>query len=367
MEPLKNMYSNKFLSEIADIGAATLPGFDRKRFLNHVLGTGWELLELKQRIRRISTALAGEFTGEYPEDLNMVLLYTKALHKHSGRDDSFLYMFIPDYIEQYGLAYPAISLEAMAHITILSSCEYAIRQFIIADQNTSLQVMFGWTSHPHPSVRRLASEGCRPRLPWAIALPALKRDPTPVLPILERLCNDDSEFVRRSVANNLNDIAKDNPAFVLQLAEAWMGRSQHTDRIFKHGCRTLLKKADARALGIFGWDDQPQCAVVDLVLENSVISIGDHLVFSFGLVNQHEAARQLRVEYAITYAKANSKTGRKVFKITENEYQPGNMVTFRRRQSFADMTTRRHYAGAHVIEILINGMEKARALFEVKE
>lgn len=360
------MYSNKFLAEIADIGAATLPGFVKERFLNHVFSSGWELLELKQRIRRISTALAGELKGDYEQDIKAVLQYTKALHKHAGRDDSFLYMFIPDYIEQYGLAHPAVSLDAMTQITMLSSCEYAIRPYIIADQNASLQVMLTWTNHSHPSVRRLASEGCRPRLPWAMALPALKVDPNPILPILERLCNDDSEFVRRSVANNLNDIAKDNPEFVLRIADAWKGKSLQTDRILKHGCRTLLKKADARALGVFGLDDQPQCAVVDLVLENAAIAIGEHLVFSFVLVNQHVGAKHLRVEYAITYAKANNKTGRKVFKITENEYQPGKRTGFRKRQSFADMTTRKHYAGAHVIEILINGKEKARALFQVE-
>lgn len=365
MEPLKNMYSPAFLGKVADVAVGSINGFDKKTFLDQVFSNNWEQLELKQRVRRVSTVLHNMFSGNYERDIKQLLLLTDALHKHAGRDNTFEYIFLADYVEQYGLAHPAESLKAMERITILCSCEYAIRPYLVQDQSGTLKVMLSWASHAHASVRRLASEGCRPRLPWGMALQQLKKDPAPILPILEKLKDDPSEFVRKSVANNINDIAKDNPAIALQLAQKWIGQSRNTDWIIKHGCRTLLKKANADVLQLFGLSHQPQCTVTNLALQRKKIAIGDHLQFSFTLVNDAVFAMPFRVEYAITYAKANGKQSRKVFKITENTYQPSTPLTFARKQSFADMTTRKHYSGTHLIEILINGASKAKAEFLV--
>jgi len=233
--------------------------------------------------------------------------------------------------------------------------------------DAALKVMKGWCSHGHPSVRRLASEGCRPRLPWAMALPALKKDPSPILPILEKLKNDPSEFVRKSVANNLNDITKDNPDVAIRIAKKWKGYSRNTDWIIKHGCRTLLKKANNDALQLFGLDSSLACSVTDFKLRSKNINIGDHLHFAFILVNEEPNDVALRIEYIINYAKANNKQSRKIFKVTENTYLPGKPVLFSRKQSFADMTTRKHYPGRHTISIVVNGVEKAMVAFEVKE
>lgn len=365
MEPLKNMYNPAFLGKVANVATAALKGFNRDAFLKQIFADGWHQLELKQRVRRISTVLHAMLSGNYSNDVKQLLKLTEALHKHAGRDNTFEYIFLADYVEQFGLAHHAASLQAMERITILCSCEYAIRPYLIQDQEATLQIMLRWASHAHPSVRRLASEGCRPRLPWGMALPQLKKDPTPILPILEILKNDPSEFVRKSVANNINDIAKDNPEIALRIAYGWAGQTRETDWIIKHGCRTLLKKANVEALQLFGLSHQPLCTVSDLKLQRKKIAIGDHLHFSFSLVNDAEAPSSLRVEYAITYAKANGKQSRKVFKITENSYHPSVAVPFTRKQSFADMTTRKHYAGEHTIEILINGASKASAIFEV--
>lgn len=359
------MYNPAFLQRVADVATASIKGFDSATFLKDVFADGWEQLELKQRIRRISTVLHSQLPGKFPADVKQLLNFTRALHKMSGRDDSFLYMFVPDYIEQYGTAHVQESLAAMETVTILSSCEFAIRPFIIEDKVAVLKVMLGWTSHEHASVRRLASEGCRPRLPWAMALPELKKDPSLILPILDKLKNDPSEFVRKSVANNLNDIAKDNQAVLLALTKKWMGSSKNTDWILKHGCRTLLKKADVTALQMFGLSHEPQSKVDNLKLQHNSLKIGEHLHFSFTLTSESTVPAALRVEYAITYAKANDKQSRKVFKITENTYQPGQVARFSRKQSFADMTTRKHYAGAHSIAILINGQEQAGIEFIV--
>lgn len=365
MEPLKNMYNRNLLQYIADVATDAIPHFRKEDFVKAVFSEGWEELELKQRIRRISTSLHSVLTGNYKADIKDILKLAKAIHKSVGRDNTFEYIFLPDFIEQYGTGHFSESLNAMEKITVLSSCEFAIRPFLIKDMSAVLPVMLQWTNHSHPSVRRLASEGCRPRLPWGLALPALKKDPSPVLPILEVLRNDPSEFVRRSVANNLNDIAKDNPQVVLSVAAHWQGHSAETDKILKHGCRTLLKKANPEALTIFGLVLSPPCTVSALCLRNKNIGIGDELNFSFDLLHHATTATRLRIEYIITYAKANGKQSSKVFRITENTYDAASTVSYSRKQSFADMTTRKHYAGAHRLAIAVNGQEMAALDFEV--
>jgi len=200
-----------------------------------------------------------------------------------------------------------------------------------------------------------------------MALPALKAEPAPILPILEKLKHDSSEFVRRSVANNLNDIAKDNPLVVKEIAEKWMGQSREIDKILKHGCRTLLKKGDKDVLGFFGVADNEYCTVPNLEVPSSPVRIGDYLHFSFSVLNNGKHPASLRIEYEILYAKSGGKTGRKIFKISERTLAPGDGLAFSRRQSFADMTTRKHYAGEHKLSVVINGVAKASKTFVVSE
>ncbi len=360
------MFNTSFLRKVGGIAEANIKGFDAGMFIKSVLADDWGNLELKGRVRRISTVLHEQMSGDYKKDIKQLLTLTEALRSDKGGDNAFAYVFIPDYIEQYGTGHFKESFAAMENITTFITCEFAIRPFIMAHMDAALNFMKVWSRHAHPSVRRLASEGCRPRLPWTMALPALKNDPTPILPILEMLKNDPSEFVRKSVANNLNDIAKDNPDVALRIAKKWKGESKYTDWIIKHGCRTLLKKANNDALQLFGLDNNIACRVADLKLQNKKINIGDYLHFGFTLINEEQREVALRIEYLITYAKANNKQSRKIFKITENTYLPGK-VSFSRKQSFADMTTRKHYAGRHSISIVVNGVEKASLAFDVRE
>ncbi len=367
MEPLKNMYSPALLGKLADAGVVSIPNFNKQFFLHQVFDSNWKELELKERIRRISTCLHGQMTGSFETDVRHLLAYTEACRKLAGRDNTFEHIFIPDYLEQYGLEHPTIALDAMERITIQSSCEFAIRPYLIRYQDVVMLRLQQWSQHGHASVRRLSSEGCRPRLPWGMAIPAFKKDPSPVLPILHTLRADASEYVRKSVANNLNDIAKDNPHIVLQLAGQWLGQHPHTDWIVKHGCRTLLKRGDITVLGLFGLAQNTDVRVADLKLANNCIGVGEYLYFSFVLANDATQDVPVRLEYAITYAKAGGKSSRKVFKISEKTITAGCKIPMSSRQSFADMTTRKHYAGAHKLEILINGVMKAEVPFIVEK
>ena len=190
-----------------------------------------------------------------------------------------------------------------------------------------------------------------------MAIPQLKKDPSSILPILENLKNDESLFVRKSVANNLNDIAKDHPELVVQLVKKWKGTSKETDWIIRHGCRTLLKKADAKVYELFGLNGKPNCEVINLKLSKNKIKIGERLGFSFHLKNTGKKPGKLRLEYAVYYVKANGKQSRKLFKLAENNYQPNNQYSFKKEQRFQDFTTRKHFPGRHKIGIVVNGQE----------
>ena len=221
-----------------------------------------------------------------------------------------------------------------------------------------------WSKHPESAVRRLSSEGCRPRLPWAPALPEFKKDPLPVLAILENLKCDPSDFVRRSVANNLNDIAKDNPAIALEVAKSWLGTHPLTDWIVKHGCRTLLKKGNESVLALHGFRPEAKASIKKMVFSKKV-KIGDALHFEFVFISRESRSAKFRLEYCIDYRTGTGKVSRKVFKITENTFEPYDEIELRRKQSFKNFTTRKHYGGKHHLRILANGKELAGGEFIV--
>jgi 3-methyladenine DNA glycosylase AlkC len=222
--------------------------------------------------------------------------------------------------------------------------------------------MYKWSNHPNAMVRRLSTEGFRPRLPWGMAVPYLKKDPSVILPVLEKLKQDESESVRRSVANNLNDIAKDHPEIVLKLAAEWSGQSKETDWVIRHGSRTLLKKGNAGALKHFGLAEAKGVKIEALQTSKKRIKVGDALNISFSL--KVKAEIKLRIEYGIDFVKANGKTSRKIFKLSEGFFEKGT-YEFSRKQSFKDFTTRKHYAGKHTLAIIVNGVEKGNVEFSV--
>ena len=240
-EPLKNLYNEAFFEKFTKVVKQVIPQFNEKKFLQEIFNDGWQAKELKQRVRHISTVLKNHLPGSYKEQVATIIRIIEQL-KRNSINGGFEYMFFPDFIEQYGLDDLKTSLKAIETITQFISCEFAIRPFLIKYQDEVTVQMLKWSKHKHHHVRRFSSEGCRPRLPWAMAIPQLKKDPSPIIPILENLKSDESLFVRKSVANNLNDIAKDHPDVVVAITSVWRGISNETDWIIRHGCRTLLKK-----------------------------------------------------------------------------------------------------------------------------
>ena len=354
-EPLKLLYSPAFIKMLAADVAAVSPGFDGNGFVRAVLGRGWRYLELKQRVRRIATTLAETVPGSYRAQLAV-------LARIAGNYRGFTGTLFPDFVEVYGLDDFDASMHALAQFTPYSSSEFAVRPFIVRDESRTLAVMRAWADDDNEHVRRLASEGCRPRLPWGIALQRFKVDPTPILPILERLRADPSDYVRRSVANNLNDICKDHPDLIIELATRWLGVSDATDQLVKHACRTLLKRGDQRVLRLFGQhDDVP--VTVKLTLPAKTVVIGQRLAFV--CVVRADADTSARIEYVIDFVTKTGGVSRKVFKIGDRQLSAGVPLRLERKHRFTDFTTRKHYAGTHRIGIVVNGVQRARRQFAV--
>jgi len=358
-EPLKAMYNAQFLKAFGDKVKQAYAKFEVDRFLNLVLGEGWEGLELKQRMRRITESLRQTLPSDYGQALDV-------LEAIADECRGFPYLFFPDFVEKYGLGDWERSVRALEKFTSGSSAEFAVRPFIKLDQDRMMAQMLEWSEHPDEHVRRLASEGCRPRLPWGEALGALKRDPAPILPILERLKTDPSEYVRRSVANNLNDISKDHPQLVLDIATAWQGGfGEGTDWIVRHACRGLLKAAHPEAMALFGLAPQEDIEVLEWEVHPAALAIGESVEFRYGLQTSAGEEAKLRIELAVYFPRSNGKLYRKLFKLSEKVVQGETRVQGGRGFSFADLSTRRHYPGAHRMALVVNGREVAEVDIEL--
>jgi len=364
-ELFKNLYNDRFFDRFLNVMCQVIPSFDRQNFLSGIYDERWDKLELKQRMRHITLVLNEHLQGTYSEKLASLLAIIEALKAEGNREESVEFMFFPDYLEVFGIEHYQLSMEAMERITQFTSCEFAIRPFIARYEKEAISQLLKWSRHDNVHVRRLATEGCRPRLPWAMALPSFKKDPSPILPILESLKSDASEYVRRSVANNLNDIAKDNPQLVVAIAKEWKGHSQEVDALVKHACRTLLKQGNQDVLSLFGFGSVNHIEIEGFMVLTPKIRIGESVGFSFQLNNKSKSASLIRLEYGLYYQKANGTLSKKVFKISEREYPADSVTEVIRKQSFKLITIRKFHPGLHQVSLILNGKEFEKLDFEL--
>ena len=374
----KNMWNEQFFNDFTNALKLTIDDFNEHRFVSQILDNEWENKELLQRGMHICAVLRKFLPADYKaaiakviEAVNLIkktqyweTIVQNALNGKYGL--SLEYCFLSAFIGEYGLEDFETSVRAIEEITQFTSCEGAVRPFILKYPDEMMKQMLTWSKHKNLWVRRLSSEGCRPRLPWTMALPNLKNNPAPIIPILENLKNDESDFVRLSVSNNLNDISKDNPKIVIDLARKWKGISKNTDWVIKNGCRTLLKQGNTEALELFGFDEVKNIIIQDFKIITPKVKIGESLEFNFKLLNNNKEKTKIRLEYGIYYQKANRTLSKKVHKISEKEY-PGNSVTqITRKHSFSVVTTRVLYPGLHQVSMIVNGNEFDKFDFEVR-
>ncbi|MBB4235689.1 DNA alkylation repair protein [Rhizobium esperanzae] len=362
-EPLKNLLHEALVGDMADRIAANAPAFDRDRFM--ALATDrLAALELMERSALIRDALFATLPDDFPEAAAIL----KASLPAAGRPGLSGWMLLPvnQFIAARGPDHFDLGLDLLKALTPHFTAEFGIRQFIHRDQQRTLAIISGWVADPDRHVRRLASEGTRPRLPWAMRLPQLVKDPAPILPILTALLDDPEDYVRRSVANSLNDIAKDHPNLVAAFIAGHIEvASAERRRLLKHASRTLLKNGHAQALANFGFG-AAAALTCELRLLNGEVMFGEGLNFEIRLTNAGETAHALMIDYAIHHVKADGSLSPKVFKCKTVTLAPGQSHAIERRHAMRPITTRRYYPGKHRIAILINGAESASESFVLR-
>lgn len=356
-ELLKNLYSKEFVTELSDVLKKSTSSFDAKKFTASVLDKNWSNRELKDRMHHITEMIANSYDADYLEQL-------KVLSKVAPNFRGFPAVVFPNFVEKYGHKHHEKSLEALAHFTQFSTSEFAIRPFL-KNKPETIEVLYTWSKDKNFHVRRLSSEGCRPLLPWAMKLEQYVKDPTPIIPILERLKNDKEDYVYRSVANNLNDISKNHPKLVLDLAENWIGKTNTTDRVLKHALRTLLKRGNQTSMKLFGFGSTSEIFVHEFSAQKPDLKIGDSTTLLFSCLNKGKSAK-FRFEYEVSYLKKNNSYTKKVFQISEKELAKNQSENFSKKIDFKNLSTRKHYSGLHFVTLKINGVTKNKIEINLK-
>lgn len=357
-EELKNWFNEDFFITFINRLYEAYPKFDTDTFLTDALA-GLDELELMDRLRRTTHLMHEVLPDDYNKSLD--ILYPLVIPYNM----SFASMLFPDYVGRYGRDHYERSIEALEHFTRYSSSEFAIREFLKLDFERTIKQMTKWAKSDNEHVRRLASEGSRPRLPWSFKLPMLIADPTPARKILDTLKADDALYVRKSVANHLNDISKDNADLMLDWVNQWDRSNPHSAWISKHASRSLLKQGHPGAFALFDFEAKPEVSISHLRASKTEIRLGDKIDFEFNLLSRKSTPQKLAIDYKIHYVKKSGQLAPKVFKLKELTLDPGEQMSISKSQIFKNFTTRKHYEGTHKFEVMINGGSLGRLDFSL--
>ncbi len=361
---LKDFINAELVERIADRIVALHPAFDAAAFRAAVVDD-LDKLELKARHRLIAAQLREFLPADFPEALRILVAMLQDEHDTPGKESGLQMMAIPAFVEIYGGHHPRESLDAMPAITRVSSCEFALRPILAAHTQATLGRLHEWIEHEDAHVRRLVSEGSRPRLPWAPPLQQFVADPSPSLALLERLKDDSSLYVRRSVANHLNDISKDHPELVLERMEAWsVDAGEERLRLINHALRTLVKLGDQRALAILGYG-AANIKLRRVELTPELLQFGNELEFSFELQNCGTSEANLMIDFVMRFLKANGKSAPKVFKLKKARLAAGETLPIKKKLAIRPISTRKYYPGRQRLEIQVNGRVLGGADFEL--
>lgn len=362
-DALKDMFSKKFYERLAYEFNKVDKNFHSDKFVKEVT-KGLDALSLNQRMRNTTVVLKQHLPNDYKKSVDIL---SKVVPEFKSHYTSFLF---PDYIGQYGHNDFKLSLEALKYFTQFGSSEFAIREFLKRDFDKTLSVMKKWAEDKNHHVRRLASEGCRPRLPWSFNLEEVVKNPNHTLPILEMLKADKELYVKKSVANHLNDFSRLHTDWMLKVINSWDRKNEHTAWIVKHASRTLIKKGDQRSLAVFDYEKYPQLKIENWKIGKPAgrtgglkIKLGDNFSFSFDVISEKAKSQKLVIDYAIHYQKKSGELAPKVFKLKDLDLKAKQTVSISKSHSFKNFTTRVHYPGKHAVEIFVNGKSYVKKEF----
>jgi 3-methyladenine DNA glycosylase AlkC len=349
------------------------PEFPRRRFAARAVA-GLAPLELKARVAHVADALAACLPADFAAAAEVLELSLAA-----ARDDDDLKALVTgddglagwavwpmtDFVARYGLAHPRRSLRALHALTQRHTAEYAIRPFLIEHRALTMATLVRWLDDPSPHVRRLVSEGTRPRLPWGMQLRHLVEDPRPCLPLLERLQDDPSGYVRRSVANHLNDVSKDHPELVIRwLREHLPGASPRRAAALRHAARALVKEGDKRALQALGLGARLRGSA-SFAISPARARVGEAVQLTVSLTSASARVQPLVVDYVVHHVKQGGATRAKTWKGWKLRLAAGERRALRKTHALWPVTTRRDHPGRHRVELLVNGDVLAASSFEL--
>ncbi|MEM6704722.1 MAG: DNA alkylation repair protein [Acidobacteriota bacterium] len=358
-EPLKELISRTAVRRLGRELEAHRP-FPRQRFVR-AAARGLEEKELKDRVLHVAAALRKALDERFSAAADHIVgSLPPPLPSTDELTSQFLYWPYCTFFELYGDDPNDFdtSMQALHQLTQRFSAEFAIRPFLLREPERTFAVLDEWSRDPSPHVRRLCSEGSRPYLPWGRRLGFLIDDPSPTLPLLRRLVSDESLYVRRSVANHVNDLARHAPELALELTHDWWQSGTDEQRwVVRHALRSLVKKGDARALEILGYG--PVKVSASLSARPETVAIGESIALHLEVKSRAKRAQPLLVDYAVHFVKADGSARPKVFKWKQIELTPGASLSLQKKHSFRQVSTRRHYPGTHRIEVQINGRTAA--------
>lgn len=358
MEPLKEMFNSAYFKEFALEIKKVDKKFDVLEFFKDVT-ENLDSLSLNQRMRRASQVLKKYLPSDYKTAIKVLM---KAI---PNTKKGYTNLVFPDFVGLHGHDDFDTSMDALHYFTQFGSSEFAIREFLKRDFAKTIKVMCIWAKSDNPHVRRLASEGSRPRLPWSFKLDEVIKNPHATQPILDTLKEDKELYVKKSVANHLNDISKDNADFMIKCISSWDKKNPETAWIIKHASRTLIKKGNSASLSIFDFEKNAKLDIENFKINATKIKLGESLIFDFVVISKKNKSQKLAIDYVIHYRKKSGELSPKVFKLKEIDLLPGQKITISKKQIFKDFTTRKHFAGAHKLSIQINGKIMHEKKFEI--
>jgi len=369
-EPLKHLLGAALVAQAGARLRQVWRGFDRAGFEALALD-GLDALPLKARALQIGAALQATLPADFDRACGVLEASLAPVREPGVALDGaaglagWIVWPMTEYIARAGLEQPERALGALHAMTQRFTAEWAVRPFILQHPELSFATLTAWTADPSAHVRRLASEGSRPRLPWGLQLRPLIADPAPTLPLLAALQDDPSDYVRRSVANHLNDIAKDHPGLVADWVQRHLPDAPPERRaLLRHASRSLLKQGHAATLVAWGLG-VPLRGTAQLALAPGSLVLGDRLMLGATLTSSSRQAQLLVVDYAVHHVKAHGGSTAKVFKGWTLQLAPGETRTLRKTHAVKLITTRRYHAGLHRVELLVNGRAVAEAAFEL--
>lgn len=365
-EPLKNSFGRDVPVMLASMISAVEPAFDADAFVVAALA-GYDDLELTPRARQIAAALAVHLPEDVERALDVIVasLGPEIEDAELSGMEVFRYLPFVFYVADHGLDHFEAAMRAQYELTKRFTAEFSIRAYLDHHPDETLATLRRWAADPNVHVRRLVSEGTRPRLPWAPRLRRFIDDPAPVLELLEVLKDDAEIYVRRSVANNLNDIAKDHPDLVVETCGRWaVGASAERRWLIRHGLRTLVKQGHRGALAVLGFGSGSPVRV-SVAVASGVVQIGAKQAVTISVENPDAVPHTVAVDFRVHFVKANGSLSPKVFKGAELVVAPGETVDFRRTVSLVQHTTRTHYPGEHLVDVMVNGEVRPGAGFLV--